>query len=76
MSDSLLGVGGLPAQRTYLRFDIPTRLIDSATVVRATLMLTQVPTNSVDATDSLTMYPQVVRAAQSLDRRGSGRRAF
>ena len=60
---NLLGVGGLPAQRTYLRFDIPERLIDSATVVRATLLLTQVPANSVDAADSLTIYPQVVRAA-------------
>src|SRR4030095_9854460 len=60
---NLLGVGGLPAQRTYLRFDIPERLIDSATVVRATLLLTQVPANSVDAADTLTIYPQVVRAA-------------
>jgi hypothetical protein len=60
---SLLGVGGLPAQRAYMRFDIPSRLIDSATVVRATLLLTQVPANSVDAGDSLTIYPQVVRAA-------------
>jgi hypothetical protein len=63
---SLLGVGGLPAQRTYLRFDIPTRLIDSATVVRATLLLTQLPATSVDATDTLTIYPQVVRAALTL----------
>ena len=60
---NLLGVGGLPAQRTYLRFDIPPRLIDSATVVRATLLLTQVAASSVDAGDSLTIYPQVVRAA-------------
>jgi hypothetical protein len=63
---NFLGVGGLPAQRTYIRFDIPTRLIDSATVVRATLLLTQVAASSVDATDSLTIYPQVVRASQLL----------
>jgi hypothetical protein len=63
---NFLGVGGLPAQRTYLRFDIPSRLIDSATVVRAQLVLTQVPTNSVDASDSLTIYPQVVRASLTL----------
>lgn len=62
----LLGVGGLPAQRAYLRFNIPTRLIDSATVVRATLLLTQVPASSVDASDTLTVYPQVVRAALGL----------
>jgi len=63
---NLLGVGGLPAQRTYLRFDIPSRLIDSSTVLRATLLLTQVSASSVDASDSLTIYPQVVRAAVSL----------
>jgi hypothetical protein len=63
---NLLAVGGLPGQRTYLRFNVPTRLIDSATVVRATLLLTQVPTNSVDAADSLTIYPQVVRATLTL----------
>lgn len=63
---SLLGVGGLPAQRSYIRFDIPSRLIDSTTVVRATLLLTQIPTSSVDAGDSLTIYPQVVRATTDL----------
>jgi len=63
---SLLGVGGLPAQRAYLRFDIPTRLVDSTTIVRATLLLTQLPNASVDANDSLTIYPQVVRAAVEL----------
>lgn len=63
---AFLGVGGLPAQRTYLRFDIPTRLIDSTTIVRATLVLTQVPNASVDAGDSLTIYPHVVRAAVEL----------
>lgn len=63
---SLLGVGGLPAQRTYIRFDIPPQLVDSATVVRATLVLTQVPASSVDAKDSVTIYPQVVRASQTL----------
>lgn len=63
---NFLAVGGLPSQRSYLRFDIPSRLIDSATVVRATLLLTQAPTSSVDASDSLTIYPQVVRASLTL----------
>lgn len=63
---NLLAVGGLPAQRAYLRFNVPTRLVDSTTVVRATLLLTQLPAASVDATDTLTIYPQVVRAALSL----------
>ncbi|HUQ81003.1 MAG TPA: hypothetical protein VM076_07700 [Gemmatimonadaceae bacterium] len=63
---SFLGVGGLPAQRAYFKFNVPTRLVDSTTIVRATLLLTQVATNSVDAGDSITIYPQVVRAALEL----------
>ena len=63
---SLLGVGGLPAQRAYLRFNIPSRLVDSTTIVRATLLLVQLPNASVDANDSLTIYPHVVRAAVEL----------
>lgn len=63
---SLLAVGGLPAQRAFFRFAIPARLVDSTTVVRATLILTQVPNASVDALDSLTIFPQVVRAAVEL----------
>jgi hypothetical protein len=35
-------------------------------MVRATLLLDADPTNSVDASDSLTIYPQVVRAAIEL----------
>jgi hypothetical protein len=63
---NLLGVGGLPAQRLFIRFNVPQRLVDSTTVVRATLLLTQIPTSSVDAGDSLVLYPQVVRAAVDL----------
>jgi hypothetical protein len=36
-------VGGLPARRVYLRFNIPPDILDSANVVRATLILTQRP---------------------------------
>jgi len=63
---NFLGVGGLPAQRAFFRFNVPSRLVDSTTIVRATLLLTQVPTSSVDAADSMTIYPQVVRAAIEL----------
>ena len=63
---SFIGVGGLPAQRAYFRFDVPRRLVDTMTVVRATLMLTQIPTNSVDASDTITIYPQIVRASVDL----------
>jgi hypothetical protein len=37
--------GGLPSVRTLLRFDMPARIVDSSTVLRATLVL--VPTGKV-----------------------------
>ena len=58
-----LGVGGLPGRRSYLRFDIPQRLIDSTTIVRATLELTQLPNRLYPAdTARITVYPQMVLA--------------
>ena len=38
-SDTLLTVGGEPSSRSLLRFDLPSSLLDSAFVVRATLEL-------------------------------------
>lgn len=57
-----LNVGGLPGRRTYLRFDIPRSILDSSTVVRATLLLTQRPNFSIDPRDTFAIYPQVVFA--------------
>jgi hypothetical protein len=43
ISDStLLDVGGAPSARSLIRFDLPPRIRDSATIVRATLELTPV----------------------------------
>jgi hypothetical protein len=39
----MLVVGGLPARRVYVRLSVPSRLVDSVTVVRAALVLTQAP---------------------------------
>lgn len=39
----ILAVGGLPAQRAYIRLALPSNLVDSVTVVRAALVLTQAP---------------------------------
>jgi hypothetical protein len=39
---TLLAVGGEPSARALLRFELPTRIKDSATIVRATLELTPV----------------------------------
>jgi hypothetical protein len=42
VDSTLLTVGGSPASRALIRFDLPPRIRDSATVVRATLELTPV----------------------------------
>jgi len=39
---TLLSVGGAPSARSMLRFSLPPRILDSATIVRATLELTPV----------------------------------
>jgi hypothetical protein len=51
-------VGGIPGQRAYLRFNIPSKIIDSSSVVRATLILTQKPnTASYLPTDTAGVVP-------------------
>ncbi|HEY4133180.1 MAG TPA: hypothetical protein VGM50_21360, partial [Gemmatimonadaceae bacterium] len=54
---SLLSVGGVPSRRTYFKFDVPSHIVDSSTVVRASLLLTQNPNRRVDAFDSVFVYP-------------------
>lgn len=39
----VLAAGGVPAQRIYMRFALPAFLVDSVTVVRAALVMTQTP---------------------------------
>jgi hypothetical protein len=63
---SVLAVGGLPARRVYIRFNIPDSIIDSVTVVRATLLLNQLPNNSIDPTDTLLLLPEVVLAGPAV----------
>jgi len=58
-----IGVGGFPGRRTYMRFDLPRHIVDSSTVVRATLTLTQFPMRaSASAQDSLGIYPYPITA--------------
>lgn len=58
-----ISVGGFPAQRTYMRFELPPHIVDSSTVVRATLTLTQYPRrNTPSSLDSLAVYPFPVTA--------------
>lgn len=60
-----VNIGGLPARRGYLSFDLPAFIVDSSTVVRATLTLTQSANSGLDATDSVTLYatPSIARGA-------------
>lgn len=61
-----LTVGGFPPRRTYLRFDIPSNIIDSSTVVRATILLNQLPNPLLDPTDSVMIATQLVLAGASV----------
>jgi hypothetical protein len=63
----VLRVGGLPGRRAYFRFDIPSDILDSASVVRATLFLTQQPSPfSPDATDSVGIQQFAVTAGPAV----------
>ncbi|CAN5362416.1 hypothetical protein BH09GEM1_BH09GEM1_31070 [soil metagenome] len=60
-------IGGLAGARTYLRFDIPPILLDSVTVIRASLQLTQLSARTTSATaDSVSIYTQPVLASPSI----------
>lgn len=65
-STDRLAVGGVPGRRTYFRFDIPTGLIDSTTIVRATLELTQVPVTGAYANDTTVLFPLAVAAGPTV----------
>jgi hypothetical protein len=43
----VLAVGGVNGARTFLRFDVPTILVDSVQVIRASLLLNQLPSRVV-----------------------------
>ena len=66
-SNDRLVIGGLAGARTYLRFQIPPVVLDSVTVIRASLILTQVAARSTAATtDSVSIYTQPVLASPSV----------
>lgn len=63
----LLAIGGFPARRTFMRLDIPQRLLDSTTIVRATLILTQAPNpDSPAADEALTLAAVPVLASNAI----------
>jgi hypothetical protein len=62
----VLGVGGVPSRRTLLRFNVPSRIIDSTTVVRASLLITQKPNRGVSQRDSIYVFPSAVLAQSTV----------
>jgi len=61
-----LAVGGFPPRRTYVRFVVPSSIIDSATIIRATLLLNQIPNPALDPTDTIKVLPQIVLAGPAV----------
>jgi hypothetical protein len=57
-----IAVGGVPGRRGYLRFNIPRRITDSTTIIRASLELTQKPLLFGDA-DTVTVWAHLVVAS-------------
>lgn len=63
----VLTLGGIPGKRSYLRFDLPSGIVDSTSVVRATLEVTQYPNRlAFRAADSLWLYSQAVVASPAV----------
>jgi hypothetical protein len=61
----VLTIGGVPGRRGYLRFNLPRGIVDSTSVVRATLVLTQYPNRlAARGPDSVSLYPQPVVASE------------
>lgn len=58
-----INVGGYPARLAYLRFNIPQAIIDSSIVVRARLILTQIPNTELGLADTVNLIPLVGAAA-------------
>jgi hypothetical protein len=61
-----LSIGGLPAHRVYMRFDLPRVITDSVDIVRATLLLTQRPNLTIDAADTLSVLAYISLAGAAV----------
>lgn len=62
VDSTLLSVGGAPSARAMIRFSLPSRIRDSATVVRATLELTPVAPITGLSTDPARLLSRAVLA--------------
>ena len=64
---NVLAVGGLAGARTYVRFDIPPLLLDSVQVIRASLLLRQIPSRLPgNASDTMAILINPVVASSQL----------
>jgi hypothetical protein len=61
-----LEVGGIPVRRSVFRFDIPSSIIDSSTIIRATLLLNQISNPMLDPTDTVFVLPQISLAGSAV----------
>lgn len=66
LGPDVLAVGGFPAYRSYLRFRIPAVIVDSSTIVRAELLLTQRPSAFANTGDSVAIVALVPTTTQSV----------
>ncbi|MGH7620016.1 MAG: hypothetical protein ACREPM_22610 [Gemmatimonadaceae bacterium] len=63
---TMLAVGGIPSRRTFFSFVVPSRIVDSTTVVRASLLLTQVPNRRISPNESVYVYPVALLAGPTI----------
>ncbi|MEO6591620.1 MAG: hypothetical protein ABIO52_04800 [Gemmatimonadaceae bacterium] len=61
-----LNVGGLPARRVYLKFNVPVFITDSVDIVRASLLLTQISNTQIDPDDTVFVIPNVGLATDAV----------
>jgi hypothetical protein len=63
----VLAVGGVGGARSYLRFDIPPILLDSVQVVRASLLLNQIPSRvAASSSDTTALVVSPILAGEQI----------
>jgi len=63
---STLLIGGFPAYRTYLRFDLPKAISDSSTIVRAEVLLTQRRSSFANVSDTVSVLPLIPTSTETV----------
>lgn len=76
-SPQQLLVGGIPTmQRAYMRFNIPSSILDSAIVIRATLLLDQIPNPAFGPLDTVPVVTHIGIAGKAVTDVGQSARLF